>query len=462
MNRWTQDPASVEGTRFRIIPQLFSGFTMPVTVTLSPPAGSVRPGPSDDRMYAITPATPKAPYLPPLFVPPYRGETIAPAFPDARGHFDHIAVDDPAFAAAHLYAATRFTMDVWEHYLGHPVRWTEQQRYPVLELVTNVEWTNAHSGPGFIETGYHETSTGERVPHWMNLDIVAHELGHQILFAEIGLPNFLTVTPDYLGFLEAFCDLIAVVTSLHIDAVAELVLDQTAGNLYMINALSRIAELSEATQVRSALTPVTLGDLAGVRLSASGQWFDPSGRRRRAHAYAMPLIGAMFDVFVEAFQERLVRWGAIPRQFDARLWTPETVGPVMNRLMSGGAHHFARNRRMFLAALRESRDMLGNAMAQVIKRLRPDNLTYGVIAAEFLEACLEQGQAEDVPEFRRHFELRGIVPGRGLVHAGGRMARHDTSYIAQCRETVIQRERQRLSLLPADRLATAWIRELHG
>ena len=71
------------GTRIRLFPQshYLADFSEPETVWLSPPAGSVMPGPADDRMYVVDPVE-KDPYEFP-YLPPYRGPSHPPVLPDA-------------------------------------------------------------------------------------------------------------------------------------------------------------------------------------------------------------------------------------------------------------------------------------------------------------------------------------------------------------------------------------------
>ena len=51
------------GTRFKIYPQspVLEVFAEPETVCVSPPAGSLKPGPADERMYVVD-AIGKKPY----------------------------------------------------------------------------------------------------------------------------------------------------------------------------------------------------------------------------------------------------------------------------------------------------------------------------------------------------------------------------------------------------------------
>src|SRR5687767_7829203 len=106
------------GTRVRLFPQAFflDGYVEPVTVELGVPAGSVRVGPEDDRMYAVVPLGKPAPYgvhadrggRTLWFLPPWRGPMAPPAVPDRLGHFDHLMPDDPTFLVAHAWGCARF------------------------------------------------------------------------------------------------------------------------------------------------------------------------------------------------------------------------------------------------------------------------------------------------------------------------------------------------------------------
>lgn len=107
---------SAPGTRFLMYcqPRNLKGFEKPEVVTLSPPAGSVGAGPSDDRIKIVDAKGKK------LYddghMPPYVGETNPAAKPDTTtGHFDHFTdFDSPQFKAAHAYATLRKVLDVWE------------------------------------------------------------------------------------------------------------------------------------------------------------------------------------------------------------------------------------------------------------------------------------------------------------------------------------------------------------
>src|SRR5580704_9120560 len=107
------------GTRFRLWPKRWEGYTGPELVEISRPAGTVGPGPRDQSMYVANAVDKSLPYHPPNFMPPYVGPEFAPAMPDSSGHFDYIAEGTPQFGAAHLYGAVWRVLDIWEVLLGH-------------------------------------------------------------------------------------------------------------------------------------------------------------------------------------------------------------------------------------------------------------------------------------------------------------------------------------------------------
>src|SRR5262245_62930047 len=97
------------GTLFRLFPQppFLKHYRNPVTVRLSPRAGSVGPGPADDRMYVVEPIGKQRPYgIVPgprgaafLYLPAWNGPSRPPALPDAEGNFDRVEIGTPQFDA---------------------------------------------------------------------------------------------------------------------------------------------------------------------------------------------------------------------------------------------------------------------------------------------------------------------------------------------------------------------------
>jgi hypothetical protein len=401
---------AVRGTRFRLYPQWNEGWTEPETVTVSCPLGSLGPGPSGAKLYAILPWAKAEPYDPPAYAPPYDGACLPPAMPGPAGDFDHIPTDSPQFLAAHLYGCVRRTLDVWEMYLGRAVTWWHTDVYKQLELGALVEWNNAQSGPGFIEMGVRPNKDGVRQFFALNFDVVAHETGHTILFAEIGVPQPDQIRAQFLAFHESFSDLVALVAALHFPSVADRLLAQTAGNLYVLNLISRIGEMSEVEQIRIADNTVTMGDVEGLRLLTDGTWYDPIGEDRNAHALAQPLTGAIFDLFVEMYQAGLDARGALPPGADARQWTPREAETHLPRSRAAMGRAMAAFGDAFHGALADARDVLGACMAHVIRTIEPGEVTFDAVAALILEAAAARGCGRMLPELMETFLLRGIDP----------------------------------------------------
>lgn len=411
------------GTRFRLFPEYAAGYVEPETVYLSPPPGSIAAGPSDDTMYVANAVLKLTPYVPPDYMPPYRGQEFPPALPDANGHFDHIEVETEQFLAAHLYGCIRFTLDVWERYLGRHVRWWHADFLPQLELIPLVRWRNAHSGPGFIEMGEMPNRFKRQQLFCLNYDVVGHETGHAILFSQIGVPPPDAVSSEYLALHELFSDLIGMIGAMEFRSVALRLLHQTDGNLYVLNLVNRLGELSDREQVRIASNTRTMDDVSGLRLAPDGSWIDPLGENRNQHHLAEPLTGAIFDCLVEIYQDWLVARHLIPPDMDARGWTRDEVAASFADVHRMSAQAFARFERGFLAALDDARDVVGQCMAHVILTVRPETVSFDIVAARFLEAAFALGQIGNLRALLDHFLDRGIDPRRYLAETIVRSAR---------------------------------------
>jgi hypothetical protein len=404
-----------EGTRFRLFPQApYRTATPhpPETVWLSPPAGSIGPGPQDDRIYVIDPVRKRDPYgiaftayhTPYLYLPPWDGPIYPPATPSPDGHFDHLAVGTPEFEAAHVYGCVRFVLEVWERYFGRPVEWHFSPQYERLEIVLLPEWDNAHVGWGFMEVGAHTTEQGELRPFSLNFDTIAHELGHLIIYSEVGIPPIGAMESEYLGFQEAAADLTALIGVLHFDSVVSRLLEMTRGNLYTFNELNRFSELGENEQIRIAGSD--------VKLSAfTWGWTDE-------HDLSQPLTGALFDIFIDVFHESLLERGLIGPEVedlaDQVQYVPE-YEPLIQALFD---HAFAVDSGGFEEALLDARDFLGRALAETWRRLPAYSLNYEDVAAVLLAVELDLTGGRYQRLIRNNFLWREI----GLVSVGPRLS----------------------------------------
>jgi hypothetical protein len=368
---------SARGTRFRLYPQapIPSTIWEPEVVWLSPPAGSIYPGPADRRMYVVDAVAKDRPYLDDL--PPYAGPRNPPVQPSPDGHFDHLEPGTRPFMAAHMYGVIRFVLDVWERYLGSEIPWHFAKEFNRLELIPVVDWNNAQCGMGFIEAGYAHVVDVPSHPFCLDFDVLGHELGHAILYSLLGLPPAARITAEYLAFHESMADCAGMVALLHFDSVVEHLLRTSHGNLYLPNELNRIGELSATEQFRIASNTLTMADVVGLKTPVAilGQ--------REMHKMGLPLTGAVFDTLVETFQQILLEAGLISGQLD-ELSRSEEGGTPIEAVQAGFDHAYAGRHDDFKAALLDARDYVGRLLAGAWRLLSWD-LTFGSVAATLLE-----------------------------------------------------------------------------
>ncbi len=405
------------GTRFFLFPQSPFGAEEPVLelVEISAPPGTIGPGPSGPRMYVVDPVGKTVPYGaildgpdgPAMYLPPWDGPAHAPATPDAEGHFLHIDPTDPAFQAAHLFASAQFTMDVWEGYFGREVPWHFARDFDRLEMSLLPGLDNAHIGWGFLETGGSVDAGGDYRPYSLNFDVVAHEIGHALVYSVIGLPDDAQAAGEYYGFHESAADMVALLSSLHFGSVVEDLLETTRGNLYTFNRLNRFAELGTTEQIRLAANDRLLSD------------FIPGWSSE--HALSEPLTGALFDILVDVFHERLLARGAITPAIEAlsdRLEGRADYAEVMQAIFD---ERYARDPEGFRIALLEARDLMGSYLADAWDMLEADGLSYAHVEDALLAVDREVSGGLYQAIISGNFRVRDI----GLVRVGPRLAEPD-------------------------------------
>jgi hypothetical protein len=263
---------------------------------------------------------------------------------------------------------------------------------------------NARAGYGFMEVGSNRSETGATRPFSLNFDVLAHELGHLIIYSEIGLPALDAIQGEYFGFHEAAADLTALVAVLHFDPVLDHLLEMTRGNLYTFNELNRFAELSENEEIRIASNERKLSEFVAG-------W-------TKEHDLSEPLTGAIFDVLVDVFHESLLDRSlispAVEDLFDQVERLPESEGIIQalfDQAYDRHSHHFRE-------ALLEARDYLGVALARLWKRLSADDLNYADVGAAFLEVDQELSGSRYRRIILNNFLWRDI----GTATVGPRMA----------------------------------------
>lgn len=429
------------GTRFRLFPQVpfLRPGEEPDTVYVATPAGGIGPGPSDNRMFVSDPIGKPWPYgfvergvaSPFLYLPPWEGRTRRPVQPSAEGHFDHLEPGTLDFEAAHAFGAVHFVLDIWETYFGRSIDWHFGGQEVPLEISLYPHFDNAQAGFGFLELGADIGDEGDVRPFSLDFDIIAHEVGHLIIYAELGVAQPDRESGEYHGFHESAADLVALLSLLHFDSVVKRVLDESRGNLYTYNELNRFAELSDNSQIRLASN--------AVRLSAFADGWT------KEHHLSEPLTGALFDILVDIFHESLLERNLISGEVEDLADQLQRRPDYADAIQVFFDEAYARQPDGFMDALLEARDYLGVALAQAWSRLTPDFLSYEDVGQALLlvDRDLTGGR------FRRLILNNFLWREIGSAVVGPRLSPPDSqshAYSARTAEPgVAPRRRRRLS-----------------
>jgi len=387
----TGSAESALGTRFRIYPQAphVPGYATPETVWISTPPDTMQAGPADSRMYVRDPLTEKEPYRFP-YLPPFAGATFPAAEPGPDGHFDRIPTDSRQFVAAHAFACVRRVLDIWEGYLGHPITWHFAETYERLEIVPWLDWENAQSGYGFLELGTEYQPDGTRYPYALNFDIIAHEVGHAILFSLFGAPEDLLAQGDFGAVHESSADLISLISFLHFDTALDRLLRRTEGNLLTFNELNRIGELAGERQIRIASSSRKMSEVTS-----------------EIHDRSRPFTGAVFDTMVELCHRSLVRSG----RADERLLEVDLTNfdeTTLDVISDETSRAYRASPVLFKSALVQARDVVGVSLANAWSRLDPFDTRIGAVAATIIEEATHVEPAAG-RLFEENFEWRQII-----------------------------------------------------
>jgi hypothetical protein len=401
------------GTRFLLYPQLpgLSDGVEPETVWVSSRAGSVAAGPMDSRMYVVDAIGKERPYgfYPDgrggifHYKPPWDGPAQPIAEPDRDGHFDHLPFGTSQFEQAHAFGTVRFVLDIWEHYFGHRIPWHFANEYDRLEIIFLRGLDNAYAGYGSLEIGSYEKGPRIPVDFGLSFDVMAHEVGHLIIYSQVGLPDTDGIDGEYFGFHESAADLVSLVSLMHFESAFVDLLETSHGNLYTYNELNRFGELSDLDQLRLASNQRTLFEFARG-------WHDE-------HALSEPLTGAFFDIWVDIFHRNLVENGLISLKLDElsdRLEGDPDYNKVIQPLFDKA---YAAAPEAFAHALADARHYMGVSLALTWKRVSSFRLDYDDIYRAYLDtdAMLSGGHYRDV--IVTNMAWRGI----GKVKVGPRL-----------------------------------------
>jgi hypothetical protein len=399
-----------ERVRVRLFPQspAGGGLVRLETVTLSSRRGTVGPGPTDARIRTIDAPT-KLPYgldaTAPggLSLPPWRGPVLPAALPSPAGHFDHLRPGDPGFRAVHLYGCVRFALDVWEHHIGGPIPWHFARHYPRLELVALRGWANAHMGYGYLEAGERRLAGGRTADLCLDFDVVAHEVGHALMMSLGGPFSPSQVSPEYEALHETSADWASIIAVLHLDAMVEEVMETTRGDLDSFNRLNRFAEFSSSRQIRLANNTTTMWDFAyGFR---------------NEHDLSQPLLAALWDGFVDIYNELLVMRGAISRALERLAERAEHDTSLRLHVAREYRKSFARRPGPFYDALAETREIAAIFLLGLWRRIDPATFTF----ADIPQMLREIDRAHFGGALRHHVQGNLAHRGIGVIPPGPRL-----------------------------------------
>lgn len=419
------------GTRFRLYvqPPFEEVSEDPEIVTVSSPLGCVTAGPTDDRMFVVEPVGKKWPYgmnraplgTPFIYLPQWKGPRLEPALPDEDGNFDYLEPGMPGFEAAHAFGCVRFTLDVWENYLGEPLEWHFGDRFEKLEISILPQWNNAQFGYGFLEIGSQFEKDGSVLPFTLDFDILAHEVGHGIIYSVLGVPAPDTELPEYEGFQESFSDCVSLIAAMHFQSVIEKVLDETRGNLYLSNRIARFSEFPDQRQIRTANNTHTMDEFVDGY--------------KNEHDLSEPLTGAIFDILADIFHESLVERGLISPEVEELAEIVEFGGAPSAELQDAFDRAYADDKQGFVEALLDARDIMGCYLTETLCGLDPNFLDYGDVADAMLAVDERQSDGRYAEIIDRNFSRRGL----GILHAGPRFEPKRISRLPS-RRTVVPKD----------------------
>jgi len=357
-------------------------------------------------MYVVVPIGKRRPYgmatgpygSPFLYLPAWHGPIWPPAEPDLWGHFDHLAVGTREFEAAHAFACVRWVLDIWERYLGRRIVWNFEPDYDALEISLFPEFDNAYSGYGFLEIGA-DTEDGEVRSFGLNFDVIAHETGHLIIHSLLGVPDPDRQTPEYLGFHESAADVVAMISAAHFEPVLDELFANTRGNLYALNELNRIGELTEQKQIRLASNM--------VKMSAFREAWEE-------HRLSLPLTGAIFDILCDIYHRLLIERGLIGSSLRRLVSQQERLRANDAQIQAGFDAAFAVNPPAFRESFYEAREWLGHYLGAAWGRLSIDGFSYEAVGRSLLEADENLGNGRYREAIESSFRWREI----GAVSVG--------------------------------------------
>jgi hypothetical protein len=140
---------------------------------------------------------------------------------------------------------------------------------------------------------------------------------------------------------------------------------------------------------------------------------------RKEHRLSQPLTGAIFDVFVDIFHEQLLDRGLITPAVEDLADYYEYQPQYQSLVQEMFDQAYTGQELEFKAALVAARDIMGNYLAELWRRLPPNYLSYQLICDILREVDADFSGGEYRRIIDNNFKYRDI----GLVTVGPQLAK---------------------------------------
>ena len=118
--------------------------------------------------------------------------------------------------------------------------------------------------------------------------------------------------------------------------------------------------------------------------------------KREPHALSEPLTGAIFDIFVEVYQELLVKNNLISKELSQKSFNDETIfkKDIEDEIQGEFDSVYIGKEQEFKENLLNARDYLGKLLSQLWKSISPNDLTYNKILENMIKIENKMSQTD--------------------------------------------------------------------
>ena len=156
---------------------------------------------------------------PKLDLPPFRGPIHRPVCPDDEGHFDGFQWRRPNSPRRMSSARSGSCSTSGSAISAGASTGISRATIASSRSSSCRSIDNAYAGYGFMEVGAHPRPDGASRPYALNFDVMAHELGHLIIYSTIGVPSPSHERGEYYGFQESAADTTALIAAMHFESL---------------------------------------------------------------------------------------------------------------------------------------------------------------------------------------------------------------------------------------------------